>query len=149
MSSRLNSSSKFCHGAMAASQCHMQLELISNSYNSKQELFHDSVDPYRFLSISVGKFGNADNAFEYVYSSSLTIYDSVLFSPVIMKLKSCTVIRYMGWARKWWVKFFRRKGYGSRFVSHIKINDRVSRYWSSVCGNFIIDRNVQRTRRLR
>lgn len=37
MSSRLNSSSKFSHGAMAPSQCHMQLELISNSYISKQE----------------------------------------------------------------------------------------------------------------
>lgn len=72
----------------------MQLELISNSYNSKQETLPRSGGSISLSldAISVGKFGNEDNGFEYVYF----IVNSIRFRLVLVcnyEIGSCTVTR--------------------------------------------------------
>lgn len=108
MSSRLNSSSKFRHGASC----------FTMPYATRID--------FEFLHFVAGSSANSSSIFSTRYSlensamqtmllniyiySSLTIRSRLVF---VCNNEIETVIRYMGWVKRNFVKFFRRKGYKS------------------------------------
>lgn len=87
MSSSLNSSSKFCHGGWLLHNAICNSNWFRIPTIRSRKLFHDPEDPYRFLSTRY-LLGNSVTKTMVLNTciSSLTRYDSVLFSSVIMKL---------------------------------------------------------------
>lgn len=139
MSSSLNSSSKFCHGGWLLHNAICNSNWFRIPTIRSRKLFHDPEDPYRFLSTRY-LLGNlvTKTMLLNMCISSLTRYDSVLFSSVIMKLDRVPLLdnERRKVSRVENVKFFRGKS--------VEANSLRLKYWSSIVYDiFIIDRSAK------